>query len=553
MKFKYWALSLLACGGMLSCTNEDVVDSTTGKGETSTSYLAVNILNSGAPGTRADYDDGEGAESTINNVRFYLFNADGSAYNGFTSGSGFVNYYDVTPNPNFNTQGSTDDNIEKVSDAVLVIKGAKGEIPASMVAVINGKYEPNPMTLDNLKGMIGNSWGEGTAFVMSNSAYSGGCETKLTAADFKTSEDAAKLAPVDVYVERVLAKVRPTISMQSSGTTSTEPSVNLYKVHTADASIPGDEDVYIKINGWALADANGKSYLCKKLGTYSNLGITLDGDHRSFWATSVAFGEGNNKVNQSWSAITTQLGATLYTQENTPVDAFGAADDVLNGNDLTKLIVSATLCDKSGTPITRITHRGVDYSSDEAGLLSQIAQYQKPTGKDGYYVKDGTSYRLINNEDVELKTATELLSNPSTSSGIDSYSDAYRVYVQLKDVTELYKDDQGTPADITTDQFNANLRTQENSVMYWKSGQTYYYVPISHLGNDKTKLGTYGIVRNHAYQVNITDIMGFGTPVYKNDETIIPVTPSDDASYLAAKINVLSWRIVSSDVTLGGE
>ncbi len=83
-----------------------------------------------------------------------------------------------------------------------------------------------------------------------------------------------------------------------------------------------------------------------------------------------------------------------------------------------------------------------------------------------------------------------------------------------------------------------------------KGGRTYYYTPIKHLGTPNSE-AEYGVVRNHSYQVEITSIKGFGTPVYYPDtEKIIPTLPSDDKTYLAAKISVLSWRVVSSTVDL---
>ena len=70
-----------------------------------------------------------------------------------------------------------------------------------------------------------------------------------------------------------------------------------------------------------------------------------------------------------------------------------------------------------------------------------------------------------------------------------------------------------------------------------------------HLGGEG-KLGEYGIVRNHSYQVTIQNIKGFGTPVYDPKKEIDPMIPSDENTYLAASIKVLSWRVVSSKVDL---
>ena len=97
------------------------------------------------------------------------------------------------------------------------------------------------------------------------------------------------------------------------------------------------------------------------------------------------------------------------------------------------------------------------------------------------------------------------------------------------------------------DVVNAELAKEEAQVR--PDGFTYYYTPIQHLGTPGT-LGEYGIVRNHSYQVTIQNIKGFGTPVYDPKKEIDPMIPSDDNTYLAASIKVLSWRVVSSKVDL---
>ena len=66
MKAKYLALSLLACVGMASCSDSDNLVGGDGQGSaTSTSYLAVNIMNvgnTGSRGTDGGYTNGSGTE-----------------------------------------------------------------------------------------------------------------------------------------------------------------------------------------------------------------------------------------------------------------------------------------------------------------------------------------------------------------------------------------------------------------------------------------------------------------------------------------------------------
>ena len=124
----------------------------------------------------------------------------------------------------------------------------------------------------------------------------------------------------------------------------------------------------------------------------------------------------------------------------------------------------------------------------------------------------------------------------------------YEVVATLaSNVGELYVKDGETYKTVSKDDVNADLAKEE--ALFRTAGSTYYYTPIKHLGSEG-KLGEYGIVRNHSYQVTIQNIQGYGTPVYDPDKVIDPMIPSDDNTYLAARINVLSWRVVSSNVNL---
>ena len=94
---------------------------------------------------------------------------------------------------------------------------------------------------------------------------------------------------------------------------------------------------------------------------------------------------------------------------------------------------------------------------------------------------------------------------------------------------------------------NLYLATVEPALLY-SDGQTYYFVDIEHLGTAAAK---YGVVRNHSYGVNVEGITGLGTPVYDGDNNVdSPVTPSETESYIAARINVLTWKLVNSNVVL---
>ena len=48
----------------------------------------------------------------------------------------------------------------------------------------------------------------------------------------------------------------------------------------------------------------------------------------------------------------------------------------------------------------------------------------------------------------------------------------------------------------------------------------------------------------------MTKIAGLGTPVYDPDQVIYPEKPDDNDHYIAAEIDILSWRIVENNYEL---
>lgn len=77
----------------------------------------------------------------------------------------------------------------------------------------------------------------------------------------------------------------------------------------------------------------------------------------------------------------------------------------------------------------------------------------------------------------------------------------------------------------------------------WVDGQTSFYVNIKHANNGNTPL--YGVVRNHIYDYTFDNVIGLGLPGNT------PENPVDETeSYIAARLNVLNWKVVSNTVTL---
>lgn len=583
--------SVLASALMLtvaSCSSEDVAGGDSQNDKGTTSFLAVNIENVGsAPASRSndpyengDYVDGTEVESKINKVRFYFFNGDGSPYLLANNG---VNYLEKE----VKTDGADHDHTaETKTKAVLVLEGETKAVPASVIAVINPDVLDNKtlksgtMTLSELRtAATGSTFydkekdkNKNKGFVMSNSVYESAgqdvCSTPVANSVFDT-EDKALSKPVDIYVERVNAKVNAKIDANYKRDGETEKAWTLneegkyqIKVGSIDV-ITYDETanaapttttypVYAVVLGWQLADANGKAELCKQIDTSwfaGKLGITpwtTSDYHRCFWSKSVPFtmgAGGNHPVNPTFKGITQSLSGEfsaepVYTLPNTPVEE--VTDPKTSVNTLTKLIVAAKLVyeDKNGNyiPAQVCQYRGLTYLGEEAvkkQIVGGFARYFKKTT-----TETGDVYHSIDASDIAFKTV------PGSSEVKD-----YEVVAKLADDNvELWVKNGQEYTRANNADVNAALGKEEAQVRSTK-GATYYYTPIKHLGTPG-KLGEYGIVRNHSYQVTIQNIQGFGTPVYNPDQEIDPMIPSDTNTYLAASIKVLSWRVVSSTVDL---
>ena len=576
-----------------SCSSEDVAGDDAQIGKGTTSFLAVNIENVGsAPASRAytqgtgSYEDGTPEESIINKVRFYFFNGDGTPYllvKKDPSQAESVNYLDKSVVQHDNN----DQTVETKTDAVLVIEGDTKTVPASVIAVINPDVLENT-TLHNGKSMTiselrtsatGSKFYDTTnGFVMSNSVYESAgqdiCSTPVANNVFSTS-DKALSNPVDIYVERVNAKVNAKIDKNYKRTGETENAwsqnaegkyqievgsidVTTYEENTNSTPTTHKYPVYAVVQGWQVADANGKAEVCKQIKTSwfaGELGInpwTTSDYHRSFWSESVPFNSGavtgaNRPVNHSFNAINMPLSdvfaaTPVYTLPNTP-DAV-VKNPKTSDNDLTKLIVAAKLvykdADDSYKTAQVCQYRGLTYLGEDAvkkQIVGGFARYFKKTT-----TESGDVYKSIEASDIAFKT---VVPGSPESSEVKNYE---VVATLASTVGDLYVKNGDAWTIAPKDDVNAAL-AKETAQVRSTDGATYYYTPIKHLG-EAGKLGEYGIVRNHSYQVTIQNIKGFGTPVYNPDQEIDPMIPSDENTYLAASIKVLSWRVVSSTVDL---
>ena len=501
-KFKLFPLALAAIA-FSACTSEEVAENNPTTGEGTRSYVAVNINNVGTSGSRADaeYADGSANENKINAVRFYFFTESGDAYN-----MGATNYVEKE-NPT--GDGKFTPNVEKITDAMLVIEGATKTAPHSMIAIVNpATIESGVLQAKMTKAQVEaavaeqnfNAQGaDAKDFVMSSSVYSDGTN-KVWVADITghvaTDKTTAERNPVDIYVERVAAKL-----------TSTATGAGQSGKYLVGETTNGKK-VYAVIKGWGLAKETTDANLIKKIDatwTDNDLGITMwnhPAYFRCYWETS----RSDMSQGKSYNAYTSQIGDVYYTNPNT------------YANNKPQYVATVELQYEDGTKAEICKYKGVEYLSEEAvkkAILAENKDYKKRTTTDA-----GTETTGLTVNDIHFVV------------------DGYRVKAQLNEGVTVYKGDVDATAELN-DKLAGSLAEIRSE------GRAYYYTDVKHLGS------AMGIVRNHFYQIDVNTIKGFGTPVYDPNSEFVPVTPEDTQTYLAAKINVLSWRIVKQTVDLG--
>lgn len=229
----------------------------------------------------------------------------------------------------------------------------------------------------------------------------------------------------------------------------------------------------------------------------------------------------------------------LYTLPNTPESK---VTDLKN-NDLTKFAVAATLRYKDAAgnwhnaEICRyngVSILGIDNLKKQVALT--FSQYYTST--------DASTYTQLSKDDIDFKKP-------------DGTMQQYRVTPTLAadpaGTTKKYytKTTSGaTPTFTEVPKATVLAAIEADKAEIRKDGRAYYYVPIKHLENTGG-IAEYGIVRNHFYKITLTGITGFGTPVYDPNKVVVPAVPTYENTFLAARVQVLQWRVVNQDASLG--
>lgn len=618
MKAKNLFFGALTCLAFAACSNDDepVVNGAQAEGN-GDQFVVVNIAVP-ATTTRADddytadagdvygnYENGTATENDITNAWFVFFDASGKAIqvaseNNFDMG----NYTPQDKSPY----------VERIAKAVLVLD-EPSKIPASMLAIVNTslteadfKIGSDFKTLTQIQAMVADCSAatEGT-FVMSNSVWDGNVTTKITSEHLNEKSDpnnapsASEISnakPVDIYVERVLARV----DIEQESAVTLKPATANTDLGTADNQIlykywddVNDEWAIGKLNittelvNVHLSYTNPYSYIIKNLpatpGDVSEYGSADWNDptnKRSYWAKSVEpvggkWTDYKGSTATSWGFVEYSDGQSvpavgneiqIYCQENTTGKAY-ASDEYNSNNTATKLVItarhSATVEGGSNVEDFDLIKYKTQYWLESDFLLEAAGALNSY-----YYLKSGSpGVDAVYSNDWASKSCVKIIKLDKNKESKQYVATPVVETTKIAGISAIYTYDNATENYTEVDLTGSSVEKKLNEKLAalpeawcWQDGRAYYYLDIDHLN------GRPAIIRNHIYQLNLVSITGLGTPVYNPDsdnddssdptdptdpeEPIIPEKPEDDAFFVTARLNVLKWRLVGQqDVEIG--
>ncbi len=362
----------------------------------------------------------------------------------------------------------------------------------------------------------------------------------------KTAAEANTATPLDIYVERGVAKLTVLAATSFTGEV---------KNPTKIGDNAGDK-IAVTLESWAFDMGNTKSYILhnvSKFASWASLNAlsTADAhrlygtapvatgltDYRIYWAIDPNYttftADDFNKISASsrWHSFTSSVEEIEYPLENT----FDV--DNMNQNRTSRVVVKATIKPKADGGTTAAAEGATPSTLYRVGSSTTLYDY------------------------AALKTVVAEVAKTATGNDF-AMVDTEPDWTMTDGKYNLRINDFATTRP-TAKKLNA-INNALGDIVFFKNGVCYYKILVKHFGDaetpwdggdydeagdDKAKkyLGRYGIVRNNWYELTINSASTIGTPE-------IPDTPNiqDDemTSYLNVSCKILSWAKRSQNVTL---
>ena len=377
------------------------------------------------------------------------------------------------------------------------------------------------------------------------------------------TESEAKSAPAQIYVERGVAKV----TMQNTSTTPT----------TVDGSTKSDgtSSVDFKITSWVLDNTNKKTYLVRSTDGF--------GDWTSLSSNSTSLLAANKYRFVGSNAVAANLYRTYFAKDAN-FDQTGNSAALTAGDLVTN--PNPTFVDKFGNENPQYCFENTfDAACQKDQYTTRVLIKAKLNSGKTFYVFNGDQntiypidkvkdeikkYYLIENE-AWIKANVTPATGKSEVNGddldVEITDDAGKVSI----TSISFKSGVTVSSSATVPTNYDEVLKRIGSIDEYKNGESYYFVRIKHFGDDMTPwntdettkpstssiypvdhqaenyLGRYGVLRNNWYDIAVEGVKGLGSAVVPK---VTPNTDDELKSYIAVKINVLSWAKRTQSVVL---
>ena len=564
----------------VACSKENVTSNQ--GGSDANQYMAVDIAMSVGSSTKApaDYRDGSEAESTVNvkNSIFLFYDA----YGNFLT-SGVISATEGSVDENGNLKLTTNNQlgyVEKESKAVIVL-GPTRLRPALVLAVLN--YD-NCDALRNLsladahtqvdKREISTEAGK---FTMTNSVYVDGKNivnaTPIAASSVKETKEEALKTPVQIYVEREVAKVN---MKAKDGLKQTAEGKICFETPNAESVLDGVKvSARIVVDGWAANAFNTTSYLVKDVPTSWLVTNPFanwydEAAKRTFWAQDPNYsgseeyvfgltpedepGTYKNVKYLSWNdAAKNKVDSYNYMYENTTDKASARVNGGELANVPTILIAAHVETAKTGAAWERqdIYKFGGLFYTDES--LRNYAAEQILKGKLHweYTTAEGSKTASVEPKQIDATFVANVADNSGSVkvkvAKITAPAEGAKLMKEGEPASEIESANWAKTVEAILNGENGfNIAKKE--LVCFKNGMCYYQVPIKH--NQAAEDVAYGTVRNHIYELTLSKIAKIGNPVFNPEEKLVLIPGEEKNYYVSAELKVLKWRVITQDVVI---
>lgn len=564
----------------VACSKENVTSNQ--GGSDANQYMAVDIAMSVGSSTKApaDYRDGSEAESTVNvkNSIFLFYDA----YGNFLT-SGVISATEGSVDENGNLKLTTNNQsgyVEKESKAVIVL-GPTRLRPALVLAVLN--YD-NCNALRNLSLADAHTQvdnreisTEAGKFTMTNSVYVDGKNivnaTPIAASSVKETKEEALKSPVQIYVEREVAKVN---MKAKEGLKKTAEGKICFETPNAENVLDGVKvSARIIVDGWAANAFNTTSYLVKDVPTSWLVTNPFanwydEAAKRTFWVQDPNYsgseeyvfgrtpedepGTYKNVKYLSWNDATqNNVDSYNYMYENTTDKASAKVNGGELANVPTILIAAHVETAKTGADWERqdiykfgglfYTNKSLkNYAAEQ--ILKGKLHWEYTTAeclKTASVLPDQVKSKIVANvvdNSGSVKVEVEALTAPAEGAKLMKEGEPASV-IESADWAK-------TVEDILNGEKGFNIAKKE--LVCYKDGMCYYQVPIKH--NQTAEDAAYGTVRNHIYELTLSKIAKIGNPVFNPEEKLVLIPGKEKNYYVSAELKVLKWRVITQDVVI---